>query len=371
MPNYSLPALARNQLSCREMTSTRSRGSALTLLFCGLLLLVSCGGRTHQNVGGESNWLQSCSRDTDCDTGSCWCSVCTATCDRDRDCAARGGGQCTSNAALDSTICPGAFPDESVCLAEPRTPDRSDAEVDADVPSAPSVPNASLPDPDVPRVPSGDAAVDARVETTPDRSQCSFEFLGYWERCEGPQDADELAGATSAIDCMIACQQEPDCVGFNEYFWQGEGPEAGCALVRDSCDNPTEEVYYEEDAGRGFRIRCDKPEPANYIRSVADWQAELAEPGLRLGPESECVFTVLNGDTCEDFGILEFEPSRGDTLQECLEACDAMPECTAVVDWWTGEPTGYECVLYSSTCDNPYDSIDDLRTYVKKCASSG
>lgn len=348
------------------MASTWSRKCALVRLLVGLLS-VGCGGRTHQNVGGESNWLQFCSRDSDCGTGSCWCSLCTATCDRDGDCAARGGGQCISNAALDSTTCPGAVPDESVCLAEPRTPDRSDA----DVPPEPSVPSASLPDPDVPRVETVDAAVDARVETAPDRAQCSFEFLGYWERCEATPDDDQLAGATSAIDCMIACQQAPDCVGFTEYFWLGEESEAGCVLVRDSCDNPTQEVYYEEDAGRGFRIRCDQPEPDNYIRPVADWQAELAEPGLRVGPESECVFTVMDGDACEDFGILEFEPSRGDTFQECLEACDAMPECTAFVDWWTGEPTGYECVLYSSTCDNPYDSIDDLRTYVKKCTSSG
>jgi hypothetical protein len=210
--------------------------------------------------------------------------------------------------------------------------------------------------------------VDARTEFASERVECAFEFLGYWRRCEGMEDADEVMGATSVVDCMTACQQAPDCVGFNESFWLGEGGAASCSLVRGSCAEPASQTFFAEDGGRGFRIRCDEPLTTRDVKSVSDWQSESAQMGLRVTAESECVFEALgDSQACEDFGILEFEPARGNSLQECLDACDALPECAAVVDWWYGGPTDYECVLYTSTCDNSYRSLDDLRTFVKRC----
>lgn len=263
-------------------------------------------------------------------------------------------------AALDAESCPGVVPDQSVCL--PALGESQDARAPGG-----QGPNGSGPDAETP-LGEFDAEVDAPVETSAERSECAFEFLGYWARCSDTQDEEPVAGAASSIDCMIACQQTPDCVGFNENFWMGDDATMACHLVRGDCDSPMAESYYEEDGARGFRIRCDEPAPTRDVKSVAEWQPELGQAGLRVTPDSECVFSLIgDSDVCENFGLPEFEPERYGSLQECLDACDAMPECTAVVDWWGEGPTDYECVLYTSSCDSPYRSLDELKTLVKRC----
>lgn len=59
-------------------------------LVSGLLfatLVWGCGSRVSSgNTGSETHWLQSCERDADCGTYSCYCGVCSRGCDEDNDC---------------------------------------------------------------------------------------------------------------------------------------------------------------------------------------------------------------------------------------------------------------------------------------------
>src|SRR4051812_6211838 len=47
-----------------------------------LLLAAGCGGKAADGtrIGGETNWLVTCSSDTDCGVGQCLCNVCTVSC---------------------------------------------------------------------------------------------------------------------------------------------------------------------------------------------------------------------------------------------------------------------------------------------------
>jgi hypothetical protein len=81
--------------STPSVSSSSRRRPRLWLALCALLaapaLAVSaCGGETSDPPGTDTNtnWLKSCSSDTECDLGStCSCGRCTVECDSDADCA--------------------------------------------------------------------------------------------------------------------------------------------------------------------------------------------------------------------------------------------------------------------------------------------
>src|SRR5262245_38235026 len=63
----------------------RSSGTGLWIL----LMAMACGGNAGEGVqlGGETNWLATCSTDSDCSVGSCLCNVCTISCAENAACS--------------------------------------------------------------------------------------------------------------------------------------------------------------------------------------------------------------------------------------------------------------------------------------------
>jgi hypothetical protein len=77
----------------------------------GLALgLMGCGGRLGGETGSETHWLGTCTRNTDCDRGSCLCGVCTLECTEDSDC----------RWPLDTCVAPRDEPGLAQCVDPPR-----------------------------------------------------------------------------------------------------------------------------------------------------------------------------------------------------------------------------------------------------------
>jgi len=80
------------------------------------VLLAACGAEAHEQLGGETNWLNTCQDDDDCSVGSCVCSLCTDTCDADEGC--QDGLLCQpGDSMLVSAAC-GADPEPGLCAPE-------------------------------------------------------------------------------------------------------------------------------------------------------------------------------------------------------------------------------------------------------------
>jgi hypothetical protein len=65
-------------------------------------------------------------------------------------------------------------------------------------------------------------------------SDCRFDYLGHWQRCETePGPSDVVTGATSLGDCEDACRADSTCRGVVDYFWIAEL--TGCYLFTGNC----------------------------------------------------------------------------------------------------------------------------------------
>jgi hypothetical protein len=79
----------------------------LCWLPCLVLLLCACqpdGDR--KNVGSDTNWLQACDADADCDSGLCRCGICTLDCTDLAACGAIAQAQlCIETSEISATSC--------------------------------------------------------------------------------------------------------------------------------------------------------------------------------------------------------------------------------------------------------------------------
>src|SRR5688572_26772146 len=75
---------------------------------------VACGV-TSGNSGSNTNWLSRCADDSDCAGDySCWCGVCTSTCEVKSDACTQTAAQCTDLAELGCAPTPER--DDGACL---------------------------------------------------------------------------------------------------------------------------------------------------------------------------------------------------------------------------------------------------------------
>ena len=69
--------------------------STLVLLALGSALGAACDGQTIRSTGSETNWLGSCSDDSECQQGHCLCGICSEECTELAGC--EGTSICASN----------------------------------------------------------------------------------------------------------------------------------------------------------------------------------------------------------------------------------------------------------------------------------
>ncbi|HEX2732583.1 MAG TPA: hypothetical protein VHM70_13315 [Polyangiaceae bacterium] len=69
-----------------------------------LLAFPGCGAQSNgSGMGSETNWLQSCDSDSDCNAGSCLCGICSVACSKDSQCGKVGtNAECVSVKGLDA-----------------------------------------------------------------------------------------------------------------------------------------------------------------------------------------------------------------------------------------------------------------------------
>jgi hypothetical protein len=85
------------------------------------LALVACG-QSHTpapEVGGETNWLRTCTKSSDCDAGSCLCGLCTTACTSSSACTDPFTGECTTiRTAMGGNACDAkdTVPPAGMCL---------------------------------------------------------------------------------------------------------------------------------------------------------------------------------------------------------------------------------------------------------------
>lgn len=98
----------------------------------GLGLALGCGAKS-EKVGGETNWLASCSADEQCSNSQCLCGVCSRHCDEQSDCSEVGESLCVTEGE-DRAECKGAkF--VSACLPTENTGPTSTTEGSTDASS--------------------------------------------------------------------------------------------------------------------------------------------------------------------------------------------------------------------------------------------
>jgi len=105
-----------------QMTSRWGRLSALLAIGCAL----GCEPRANpQTIDSQTNWLRSCSADSQCGDAKCLCGVCTSPCMDDSMCSERRGAECVT-AKEDGAIaqCRGARP-PAAGLCMPRCDDEN------------------------------------------------------------------------------------------------------------------------------------------------------------------------------------------------------------------------------------------------------
>jgi hypothetical protein len=87
-------------------------------------------------------------------------------------------------------------------------------------------------------------------------SECRFEYLGEWVRCEeaGWPYVEWVEGARTLQDCVAECLSRPECTAVTDYF--GTAPELGCALYTSTCEAPFVPIWGEEDRGVDYRKGC-------------------------------------------------------------------------------------------------------------------
>jgi hypothetical protein len=197
----------------------------------------------------------------------------------------------------------------------------------------------------------------------PTGSQCWYEYLGDWIRCEDtgwPNSVD--IGAETLQECANACLLDEACVSVTDYFWLGlEG--LGCSLVIGECEMPATTVWAEEDGGKEYVKVCGDDPPDDAITYFEH------QDGVVVDPDSGCVFKAVGYPlVCEGHAETPEEIVGADTLDECFQLCQQRDDCRAVKDWWEGTRDGFECQLHWSTCDAPEPwSGDPVYYYRKTC----
>jgi hypothetical protein len=87
----------------------------------------------------------------------------------------------------------------------------------------------------------------------PATAACRIEYLGDWQRCQGPGTLSPVVTAQNRVDCERTCIADGACTGIVDYFWLGEM--AGCYLYTSTCDDPVPLPF--GDPGVTHRKVCD------------------------------------------------------------------------------------------------------------------
>ena len=196
-----------------------------------------------------------------------------------------------------------------------------------------------------------------------DVNDCGVVYLGDWYRC---QPGTELNRYQTRSECAQACLEDPSCSAITDYTWLGVPANdwAYCITYKLSgpCE-PTQELWHEEDKGRGYGVLCGSDR-------TADTQSTLSDlPGLVADESSICRFLYLgDSNACE--GDVPWSQAKVtyNSLQECLQACEANEKCAGVKDSW--DPSfdyPFECALHFGTCDAPVDGEFTDSFYKKDC----
>jgi hypothetical protein len=96
-----------------------------TLLLLALASVGACGGEQTGTIGSETNWLGSCSDDSDCREGQCLCGVCTRECMTSESClgttttCVAGGSESYDALCVETTTAPGGLCLESCGAGKP------------------------------------------------------------------------------------------------------------------------------------------------------------------------------------------------------------------------------------------------------------
>jgi len=187
-------------------------------------------------------------------------------------------------------------------------------------------------------------------------ARCWFEPLGFWVRCAETWGSATSPGTLSS--CSSQCLADPGCTSVFDYTWLD--PALGCGLGEGSC-TPSTGVSYAEDGAREYRKVCGTAPPPGALLELRD------SPGIVVDPASGCRFESIGDFTsCENAATLADAQATGTTFQQCLDACQARTDCTAVQDFWDGADT--HCVLHLSSCNAPVQNTSLSRTYRKVCS---
>jgi PAN domain len=193
--------------------------------------------------------------------------------------------------------------------------------------------------------------------------ECFLERLGYGTQCVDALGIEEFR---SVAECAAACLDDPECAGIGDYS-VFVGLDIGCTTLK-TC-HPKKTIWTEEDGRFDYRKVCGKESTHAAVE-------EFPPIGVDVTSRDDC-FYVSPGASSEEYVCegavtakeMVGEDIAGATLEECLAACDDRADCSAVQDWWLGEPTKFECVLHLGTCDapRPSDNDDHGRFFRKTC----
>lgn len=143
----------------------------------------------------------------------------------------------------------------------------------------------------------------------------------------------EVVGASSAGECLAACEANPSCTAVSTYFTLI--PPGGCIAADGNCSPPVVASWHEEDGGLVYqRGTC--------------------------GSDGECPYTAVGFDRCAS---TTFHPEN--SLEACFDYCDADSACTNVVDYTYLASVAGRCFLNLSTCDAPVQTHEDGVLYLR------
>jgi hypothetical protein len=213
--------------------------------------LLSCADtHTRSEVGGETNWLRTCTSQADCAHGKCLAGVCSQACASDGDCRGPFEGSCTAATALLGERDAGTSSAVELCLPDCKSDAacgagfacRSAVCVPAGAPaSAESTRDAATPPQDA--GPFGNL-----VQTSP--AECARE--------QGKECSAQGTCACNQLVCRLAYPGartqtcEPPCFdGAHSVDHAFDEGITGCV-----CDEPMEPFCYANSQGQGVSIMC-------------------------------------------------------------------------------------------------------------------
>lgn len=303
-------------------------GPCLALLS---LTATACGGRTSTGVtGGNTNWLDACDTDAQCDAddAACVSDRCLSPCENNADCPARGAtcravtvldvGQATCATQTPRDMClPTCNSDDDCTLWGPTftctdgacTPTCTDPVVTPTPPTNPtnlSTPTAPNPTSEPPPAPVGECMIVIDVpgccpEPLARRSSFLQEHECFFEIVNGQliDDDGTLAACQQRASCDRGCPTE-------SWTWYGVASEDGageCQIVP-TCQDGT-----CPGSGCEPQLGCNTPNDNPFGRLI-------------------CVATA-----CSEPGLCQLQPTWGCTREQAEPAC------------------GCDGVTYFSQCD--------------------